>query len=89
MNLPCIAQALQRSQTRNTNRAGLFKADVCWFRNDRSLLQNADILGDSTPFHAKDLVAGFELSDAFADCFYNPGKIATEARDLRFAQTGD
>ena len=88
MNLPCIAQALQGSQTRYANRAGLFKADVCWFRHDSALLQNADILGDGTPFHAKDLVAGFELSDACAHCFYDAGKIATEARDLRFAQAG-
>ena len=51
MNLPCIAQALQGSQTRYANRAGLFKADVCWFRHDSALFQNA----------VEDAAAGQEL----------------------------
>ena len=76
-NLSFVAKALQRRDCRHRDRSGLFKGHVGGFQRHPSIRQGAHVLSQGAISPAEHLIAGFELSYVFANCFNCPRIIDT------------
>src|SRR5215471_18136425 len=87
LNVPLIAQTLQRRQPGNANRAGLLERDVARFQHNRTVGLDANVLSNRAVLRAEDFIARFEVGYVFSNSFDDASEVSPKTCVLWFAQT--
>src|SRR5207245_10081820 len=82
LNVSFVAQTLQRSDSGDSDRAGLLERNVGRFYHDRAVGLGANVIRHRSVLRAENFVAWLEIGYIFPNCYDDAGEIGPESRVL-------
>jgi len=83
LQLPLVAETLERGDRRHWHGGRLLERQVAGLHGDR--VPDTDVLGQGAAPAAEDLVPRLNVPDVSADRFHRPGEVDSQSGALRLA----